>query len=360
MQFTQFSKIATRQEIDTVNAVIKGVSVIVKGEAQGHGLKIDDTTLNQINSLASQFTDGLKVRFNHPTKNGASILSVAGVLKNFRKDGDCVRADLHLLKSESETPKILEMASIMPESFGLSVVFSGKDEEKDGQKFARCTEIYACDLVDDPAANPTGLFSTNNHKESMFDKFKTQLSKLLGVDSEKATESEIEAALTKELSMKKCSKCGGNHAPDAMCMSNKKEDDDKAMDALREELKSLQAKVNSIEQDKGEQTALAKKSEIDALIADASKEGKVIPLETADIYEQKDGKTTIKMEPSMLRKMLEKLPKSQVALQRKTTVAQSADGTKRFEKGSPEHSAFYAEIRKGNIQKLNSELASIN
>jgi len=319
MQFNCFSHIATRQEIDTANAVIKGVSVIAKGEAKGHGLTIDGTTLEQIQSLASQFKDGLKVRFNHPAKNGASVLSVAGVLKNFRRDNDNLRADLYLLKSEAETPKILEMATLMPESFGLSMVFSGKDEEKDGQKFARCSEIYACDLVDDPAANPTGLFSTKNEGKSMFDKFKTQLSKLLGVDAEKATESEIEAALTKELSMKKCSKCGGTHADDK-CMSAKKEDDEKAMAALAENLKTLQARIVGIEQDKDTNIALAKKAEIDALISEASKDGKIIPLDTADIYEVKDGKTTIKVEPSMLRKMLEKLPKNQVQLSRKQPV----------------------------------------
>ncbi len=363
MQFAQFAKIATRQEIDTANAVIKGVSVIAKGEAQGHGMFIDGTTLEQIETAASKFSGGLKVRFNHPVKGkDASVLSTAGVLKNFRRDGDCLRADLHLLKTESDTPKILEMATLMPESFGLSVVFSGKDEEKDGKKFARCTEIYACDLVDDPAANPTGLFSTNNQEKSMFDKFKTQLSKLLGVDPEKATESEIEAALTKEMSMKKCSKCGGNHSPDSKCMSYAKdndEDDKKMAKLIQDALAPVVTQLSNIQADRDAQVSLAKKSEIDALIAEASKDGKVLPLETADIYEQKDGKTTIKMEPSMLRKMIEKLPRNQVQLARKEPFVPK-DGDKVLTKGSEAWRDAIRAQRERGAAELTHKFSSIN
>jgi hypothetical protein len=48
----------------------------------------------------------------------------------------------------------------MPDTFGLSISFTGEHEESDNDiVFARCTEIYSADLVDAPAANPTGLFS---------------------------------------------------------------------------------------------------------------------------------------------------------------------------------------------------------
>jgi hypothetical protein len=40
--------------------------------------------------------------------------------------------------------------------------FNGVTEEIDGQKFARCDEIFAAAVVDLPAANPTGLFSQDN------------------------------------------------------------------------------------------------------------------------------------------------------------------------------------------------------
>ncbi len=339
MQFTQFYKIATRQEIDAENAIVKGVSVITTGEAIGHGLMIDSRTLQQVAELGGKFQDGLKVRFNHPGKNGASVLSNAGTLKNFRADGDKVRADLHLLKTSSDTAQILEMAEKMPQSFGLSIVFSGENEEKDGKTFARCTEIYACDLVDDPAANPTGLFSKPiNENKSMLETIKT----MLGF-APTATEAEIVTSLEKK--QKDAAEAAQKTALSA---------------ALAEALKPLTEKIASLESKDAANVALAKKAEIESIIAEASKEGKVIPLSTEKLFEVKDGVTTIKMEPATLREMVQNLPKAQVQLQRKTTVAQSKDGAKKFEKGTREHAEFYAERRKENIAALNEQFANIN
>ncbi len=347
MQFTQFSKIATRQEIDAPNAVVKGVSVISKGEAEGHGFVIDDTTLDQVCSLASKFSDGLKVRFNHPQKGkDAPIQSIAGCLKNFRKEDNKVRADLFLLKSNSDTAKIMEMASVMPEAFGLSVVFSGKDEESGDLKLARCTEIYACDLVDAPAANPTGLFSKPNTENSMFDKFTTQLSKLFGVDPSKATEKEIEAALA---------------ATETKLAAKPTNDEEiKRLAAVDESIKTLSAEITALKADKDANVSLAKKAEIDSLISEASKEGKILPLDTADIYTQKDGKTVIHVEPSMLRKMIEKLPKNQVQLTRKQPVKPQGKDEKAFARHSDEWKNFYASERERGAAALTEKFSSIN
>lgn len=337
MQFTQFSKISTRQEIDAANAVIKGVSVITMGEASGHGLMIDETTLDQVISLASKFTGGLKVRFNHPSREGAPIQSNAGKIKSFRKDGNCARGDLHLLKTDLNTPKILEMASEMPEDFGLSIVFSGKNEEKDGQNFARCSDIYACDLVDDPAANPTGLFSKPTENKSMFDKIKT----MLGFPVT-ATEDEIVTALSKKEQETKA-------ALEKTSFSA----------AIAEALKPVTDEIIALKADKGQQIALAKKTEIDALIVEASKEGKVLPLEVGDVYEVKDGITTIKMEPSMLRKMIEKLPKAQVQLQRRQVTTPKGQDGKTFARGSQEWQDFWANKRAEGADELTRQFSSI-
>jgi myosin heavy subunit len=51
------------------------------------------------------------------------------------------------------------MSETMPEAFGLSIVFSGQHESNPQGVFARCAELYGCDIVKNPAANPTGLFS---------------------------------------------------------------------------------------------------------------------------------------------------------------------------------------------------------
>jgi len=142
--------------IDAQNAVIAGVSVITVGEAKGHGMQIDEQTLQEVKAAAETYSGGLKVKTDHYT----GFNEIVGTLKNFVIDGDQLRADLYLLKNHDATPRILEMAELMPDTFGLSISFSGEHEEQeDGVVFARCSEIYSADLVDAPAANPTGLFS---------------------------------------------------------------------------------------------------------------------------------------------------------------------------------------------------------
>ena len=142
--------------IDAQAAVISGVSVITVGEARGHGMLIDEQTLLEVKTAAETYSGGLKVKTDHYT----GFDNIVGALKNFVIDGDQLRADLFLLKNHEATARILEMAELMPDTFGLSISFSGEHEETgEGTVFARCSEIYSADLVDTPAANPTGLFS---------------------------------------------------------------------------------------------------------------------------------------------------------------------------------------------------------
>jgi hypothetical protein len=54
---------------------------------------------------------------------------------------------------------VLEIAEKLPDTFGISIAFSGPVREIDGKRFASCEELYSADLVQTPAANPTGLFS---------------------------------------------------------------------------------------------------------------------------------------------------------------------------------------------------------
>jgi hypothetical protein len=143
-------------QIDAQAATIFDVSVITIGEAKGHQLLIDAQTLLEVKAAAETYAGGLKVKTDHYT----GFNEIVGTLKNFRIDGDQLRADLFLLKNHEATPRILEMAELMPDTFGLSISFTGDHEEKSyGAVYARCAEIYSADLVDAPAANPTGLFS---------------------------------------------------------------------------------------------------------------------------------------------------------------------------------------------------------
>ena len=156
-------------QIDAQAATITDVSVITVGEAKGHGMQIDAQTLVEVKAAAETYTGGLKVKTDHYT----GFNEIVGTLKNFRIDGDQLRADLFLLKNHDATARILEMAELMPDTFGLSISFTGEHEESDNDiVFARCTEIYSADLVDAPAANPTGLFSVkvDSEKKAMDEK----------------------------------------------------------------------------------------------------------------------------------------------------------------------------------------------
>lgn len=156
-------------QIDAQAATITDVSVITVGEAKGHGLQIDAQTLVEVKAAAETYAGGLKVKTDHYS----GFNEIVGTLKNFRIDGDQLRADLFLLKNHDATARILEMAELMPDTFGLSISFSGQHEEsEDGTVFARCSEIYSADLVDAPAANDAGLFSVkvDSEKKDMDEK----------------------------------------------------------------------------------------------------------------------------------------------------------------------------------------------
>jgi hypothetical protein len=141
---------------------LKGVSVLTTGMAKGHNLEIDGTTLEQVKNCAQQFKGGVKVNENH----GAGIADIIGKLTNFRIDesGSKLLADLTFLKSRQDRAKYyMDLASEIPDAFGISISFSG-ESELNGSNFdlARCSELYSADLVQHPASNPTGLFSADS------------------------------------------------------------------------------------------------------------------------------------------------------------------------------------------------------
>lgn len=142
--------------VDTENGVVRGVSVITEGQAKGHDLHVDSTTLQQLLELGASSPSGrVKTKLNH--KSG--IESVFGYLTEFRISGPKLIADLYLLKNHKDYDQTLEQIREMPEDIGLSVAFTGKPEVINGKKFARAESIVSTDLVPEPAANPTGMFS---------------------------------------------------------------------------------------------------------------------------------------------------------------------------------------------------------
>lgn len=145
--------------VDREAGIIRGAAVITGGvTARGHDLEVDDKTLEQIVTCGNA-KGRVQVKLNH--KDPQALQSICGFLEGFRREGNKVVADWHLLKSHEEFDALMERATRMPDCFGLSAAFAGPPEGeklKTGKKAARCEELLAVDCVAMPAANPAGLF----------------------------------------------------------------------------------------------------------------------------------------------------------------------------------------------------------
>ena len=148
--------------VDRDAGIIRGAAVITGGvTARGHDLEVDDETLAQIVTCGNS-KGRVQVKLNH--KDPQALQSICGYLEGFRREGNKVVADWHLLKSHEEYDALMERALRMPDCFGLSAAFSGPPKGErmpTGKKAARCEELLAVDCVAMPAANPSGLFSDN-------------------------------------------------------------------------------------------------------------------------------------------------------------------------------------------------------
>jgi len=146
---------AAAGQIDAASGVIRGVSLITEGPALGHGVMIDAKTIQQVKAAAEQYSGGLKVKLDH--SGGAG--DIIGYVDALRIDGKKLLGDLHLLENSPHRGYVLEIAEKIPDTFGLSIAFSGPVEISGDKKtmLQRCSEIYSVDLVSEPAANE-GLF----------------------------------------------------------------------------------------------------------------------------------------------------------------------------------------------------------
>ena len=160
----QFQSAFNPGQIDRANRIIRDVSIMQVGEVRGHECFSDEKTLQTVRDCAKAYKNGVKVRVDH----GSGVMNIVGAIRGIKiaKDG-VLRGDLHLFEHAEEADRLLELASEIPDTFGLSISFSGCDEKIKNQKFARCEEIFAVDLVPEPAANATGLFSTKTTNLNM-------------------------------------------------------------------------------------------------------------------------------------------------------------------------------------------------
>jgi len=132
---------------------LSNVSILTVGEAKGHNLLIDQTSLEQALAVALSMKR-IKVTMGH----GAEVSGILGYIDGFKIEGDRLMGDLTLFNT-NEAQFVQHLANVLPEGFGLSLTFSGIPEQVAGDRFARVTEIYDISVVSTPAANPAGMFS---------------------------------------------------------------------------------------------------------------------------------------------------------------------------------------------------------
>ena len=350
-QFAQFSLISTNQKVDAEAGIIHGVCVMCIGKAKGHEVSIDEKSLTQFLALAQQHTDGIKVKFGNDHKAG--VEDTTGLLKNFKRDGDKIRADLHLLKTDPNFNKIVEMAKTLPNEFGLSASTQADEELIGHDKFVRFLDIFSVDIVSNPAATNGLFFSTNNQKSPML----KELAIKLGIPADKA-----EAATEQDL-LVAFDACSGKMKADAEAnkkleAKKKKEEEDaddeekgkqgkKKFEEIEGKLTEFATKLTQLEADKKGALELAKKAEIDGLVSEASRDGKVIPLSIEALS---------KMDTKDIKEMINKLPKS-VQLSRKQIVTpKTSDGKDITDRRSPEFKAFMASQREQGALTLGNKI----
>lgn len=157
--------------------VISGFAVVTKGVTHDERGEFDDSALDSIVELGNRSKLGIKSRFGHPNMSSTALGTFLGRTKNFRRDGDIVRADLHIDPTAHETPDgdlgkyVLDLAQSDPASFGSSMVIYWDEEYRKNEKgelladsegnplppLIRAKKLFAVDVVDDPAAN-NGFF----------------------------------------------------------------------------------------------------------------------------------------------------------------------------------------------------------
>jgi len=205
-------------QVDRQAHVIYGVSCAQAVEALGHGMALDNTSIQQLVTLGNNAKQGIKSRFTHPGLSSDGMGKLLGRLRNFRQEADKAVADLHLSALAFKSPSgnlgeyVMDMAEQEPEAFGMSVVIdtkrvwpldngmeieAGSMEDRPANSttqipVARIHNLVACDAVDEPAANRDGIFSanlwaTNQLAEGAFDDIDSYLGDM-GVAPQKAFE----------------------------------------------------------------------------------------------------------------------------------------------------------------------------
>ncbi len=182
--------------------MVANVSLVTYGEALGHGTWLDQDFIGQVgDALQAAGESGIKSRFTHPGMSSDGLGRMLGRINNGRVEGGRVLGDLNFAKSAKSTPDgdLIEYTTMLisedPKAAGLSIVFdmdydamiefavdhgaelveddpyygtyldttnfkSPDPENVNNYVHARLLALRAADLVDEPAANPDGMFDS--------------------------------------------------------------------------------------------------------------------------------------------------------------------------------------------------------
>ena len=210
--------------VDAELGLIRGVSAISVGPALGHGRKVDQRSLETVLACAEKFRGGVRV-VNRHTDN---VLETVGLATNWRIDGNALRCDIELLQSNPDVrAKILELAERAPDTFGLSITFYDQPEKLGDSYFVRCQKLLDVAIVDEPAANASGLYGTFSAVSGT-----TQIQAMTYTPEEMASKIDALSAAVAKLT----EQVGGIQNPDT-------EDMQKELSALRSEVDTLKSTV---------------------------------------------------------------------------------------------------------------------
>jgi hypothetical protein len=192
--------------IDTENGILRSVVLLTGNKPSANGNIYTDAALNE---AVSRYENS-KMFIDHGRENerGRSIRDFGGVYRNVHRDGDKVRADLHL--TEDKRQMILSIAKMQPNGVGLSIRDRGRGVDKNGVFLVEGfvpNVAYSTDFVADPSANKSLFESTTfeggdaDDKEEVMNwkEIKEEELKKERPDLVEAIQSEGKAAVLKDL-----------------------------------------------------------------------------------------------------------------------------------------------------------------
>ena len=196
--------------------VIYGFAVITESvEALGHEAWVDSEFVGQVASQLQGSAKGIKSRFTHPGMSADALTLGLGRVKFSKMSNGVLRGDLHFWKSAANSPDgnlsgfLMDKAEEAPSSFGSSIAFnvdmdamaefaeqhedaygvfkSPDPNNTENYYHVRLDELRYVDIVDSPAANPSGLF----HQDEVFTEADQLLEYALGLTDTKPEKSDI-------------------------------------------------------------------------------------------------------------------------------------------------------------------------